>query len=107
MTRVLGAVLAVLAASPFTAPFSACRLSSLLDGDSHAAVVAPGSSPELVAAQAAERSYPVQSLVEEHFNGAVPQQSWVVDDSAGVFRVIVALRVSLHTVHVAPPVLRI
>jgi hypothetical protein len=107
MTRVLGAVLAALAASPFTAPFSACRLSSLLGGESHAAVVAPGFSAQLVTAPAAERSYPVQSLVEEHFNDAVPQQSWVVDDSAGVFRVIVALRVAPHAVHVAPPVLRI
>ena len=81
--RVMAALLALLAASPFTAPFSACRLSVLLTAPGLDAPGLPASGPALMPASDASRGYPAQSIVEEHFkDDVVAQQSWVVDDTA-------------------------
>jgi len=105
--RLLAAVLALLAASPFTAPFSACRLSALV-GPGREVVAAPATSPVLIAAPGVDRSYPPQSVLDEHFkDGAVPQLSWVVRNAAGVVPVIVSHRVAPRTAHAAPSVLRV
>ena len=106
--RVMAALLALLAASPFTAPFSACRLSVLLTAPGLDAPGLPASGPALMPASDASRGYPAQSIVEEHFkDDVVAQQSWVVDDTGGVFRVVVAHRTPPRSAHAAPLALRI
>jgi hypothetical protein len=106
--RVLAALLALLAASPFTAPFSACRLSVLLTAPGLDSPGLPASGPALMPVSEDSRGYPAQSIIEEHSkDDAVAQQSWVIDHGAGVFRVIVSLRVTPHSAHAAPAVLRI
>ena len=106
--RVMAALLALLAASPFTAPFSACRLSVLLTAPGIDSTGLPASGPALVPASDASRGYPAQSIVEEHFkDDVVAQQSWVVDDSGGVARVVVAHRTPPRAAHAALLALRI
>jgi len=106
--RVMAALLALLAASPFTAPFSACRLSVLLTAPGIDSPGLPASGLALLPASEASRGYLAQSIIEEHFkDDAVAQQSWVVDDIGGVCRVVVAHRTPPRAAHAAPLALRI
>jgi hypothetical protein len=108
--RMMAALLSLMAATPFTAPFPTCSLAVLLSTPGVHAVAAPSSSPVLAQAPDTTGDYSPISMTEEQFKGkqsTVDQSSEFVSHRPGFSRVAITPLASPRTLAHAVLVLRL
>ena len=106
----MAALLALLAATPFTAPFPTCSLAVLLSIPGVHAVAVPSSSPVVESAPDARGDYSPVSMTEEQFKGkqsTVDQSSELVNHRPAFSRVAITPLASPRTFAHAALVLRL
>jgi hypothetical protein len=106
----MAALLALLAATPFTAPFPTCSLAVLLATPGAHAVAVPASSPVLAPAPDSGREYPPASMTEEQFKGtssAIDESPAFAGGPTGFTRIAIAPVARSRTLPHAVLVLRL